>query len=636
MLLCLVLVLGCVSVAAADPVTIADYKLEFTKTQGTNNWYYCEYRGGAVNELIFDTGLNRWKPASETYPCVTNVASTPGESADTNYKFVAPMKGMVRMRGEIKFEDWTIDANSALGDGVTVTILKGSKVIWEQNVEKKTKKDSVTVTYDINASVRKNEMIHFRINKNAHNAYDSVIWNPRVEFLDMPYEPDGGKGVYFQKDENGCTELTYNDAVDGYYAADGVGFINEVEIMPTEKYSLVKRENVTEQGRYRVYGTLEVPNEKSSGNIVSVVHNNEVVWSQLIPEGEKGSFDVRVFANPGDVIDVEIGINEYEGYNYSKWECQIDKFIGSKVNTGSTSVGSRSGVKSTDLLVNHIGSSGDASIYTKRYGVKYPMTYANGKWSSSVAKDGGYVTVASGDSAITENCIMTGDLGDTCIDIPLNESGIIRIDGNLPTDPASDGVLTKIYVNDNMIWSSCVGEERSIRWNEPYDGTYLTTDLSATAKVNAGDTLTFEFNRWMKNTNDKMSISDVSISYIDGRLLSETTKWKMEQSYVIDTLTNTMYHKGKTETVDAYIEDGTTYVAKTDIRKILDPDGDCVYQCDKYTEYVPLRAAADKVGKNVLWTADRVIIVYDGIPTMFSYSELGEIKTSLEGGVLFD
>ena len=55
-------------------------------------------------------------------------------------------------------------------------------------------------------------------------------------------------------------------------------------------------------------------------------------------------------------------------------------------------------------------------------------------------------------------------------------------------------------------------------------------------------------------------------------------------------------------------------------------------------ENVSLRTAAEAMSYSVVWAAGRYVIVHRGIPGMYTWNELSEIKaySELNGGVIYE
>ena len=56
------------------------------------------------------------------------------------------------------------------------------------------------------------------------------------------------------------------------------------------------------------------------------------------------------------------------------------------------------------------------------------------------------------------------------------------------------------------------------------------------------------------------------------------------------------------------------------------------------TGNVAVRTVAESTNSTVVWVADKYAIVHDGIPGMYTWNELSEIKTysEMNGGVLYE
>lgn len=382
---------------------------------------------------------------------------------------------------------------------------------------------------------------------------------------------------------------------------------------------------------------MNIPDVRSGGNIIKVYKNDEKIWEQLVAVGEEQIVDIGFWANKDDIIATEISVKEFTGYNHMEWECNVTRYIKPFVCEASTSVRHNTGIIKSYPLGSFVGSSQGANgsaFYTYKNDMVYPMTYnaTEKKWKSTVPTDTGY---------ISPTAVYPGSEwavgGDSVMEFKLPESGIINLAGPLEVNAAGDGVLTKIYINDELIWSNRIGGDRVVRWDEPYDVCYFLNNVNATAKVEQGDVMKLTFNGWRRRNKDDVGIANININYVSENVISDTTRWKLDNSTVIDTTAKRVHKDGVYSNVDVILHNGTTYVAASDIQKVFGEAQSTASTNINGTEYIPLRAAAESCGKSVSWAADRMALVYDTIPVFFGYPELSEIKTVLEiGGDLFE
>ena len=491
---------------AENSARIASYTAAFSETQGANCFYFCESKSGQIEELIYNVEANgnkRWISQSGEYPMLTTVYATPGGASDYEIMFVSPMRGTVQLKGTVKRAPDYI-GDSTFGDGVKLNILKNSRVIWSGSIDS----DEALAEYDVTASLAVGDKLHFVINCGQHNYYDATEWYPSVNYISNEYVRDEFDPVYFQKCDGEMKELEFSETADGYIADDGVAFVSDQEVMPSDKYSVVKRFKIGEMGRYRVYAPVTSNSATGFGNIIKVFRNDEEIWKQLIVPGKTNTLDIGVFAEKDDYIDVEVAVNGYGGFNKCEWTCYATKYMGKLFKTCDTSAGEKYTVQKEYSLSSFIQKSktDKVGIYSEKYS-KVPMIYnsASQRWESGVSGEKDYVSETKVGPGVTTNAI---------IDIKLPEDGILKLGGLLNIDSASDGVLTKIYLNGRILWSNRVGSEQSLRWDDKYDEVYFLNNINAMAKVKSGDTLTFVFNKWRDDWNDNVDIRDVKLSFV--------------------------------------------------------------------------------------------------------------------------
>lgn len=652
--LIMILIFGCVNINAEEKEVnvIASYKAQFSEKQGVDNFYFCSYENGqeTVFQNIYPQANNpsdkRWRIADGQLPQVASDGMLPSGTLDVGIMFKAPMKGMVRLKGSPQFASWTLGQG---GDGVNLSILKGNKKVWGGYVAA-----SKSISYDVIVPIKKGEELKFIVNRNGNNWFDSFEWWPMVEYTDEPYVEEDDGALYFQKEGNEEKKIEYNETLGGYYADDSIAYISEEGVMPTEEYSLIKRTIIAETGQYRVSGLVYPKSDSGFGDIIKIYKNKELVWQQLFLPGESGNVDIRMYAKKDDIIDIECQVNYYVGYNYAEWSVNVTKMGGAEENClATTTEGSAYISLSEKSLSNYIAAAGSEGVelYALKYNKKYPLTYnsqrggyeikelKNTFWNKSMSERGAREPWENQTTErqqqeiafVSQKEITPGHFADTCVDVRLAENGIIKINGKLGMSDSDDGELVTIYLNDSPIWSNRIGGERSVRYDEPYGTSYFSNNIDVVANVKAGDVLTFRANSW-KLYGAKIDISDVKIKYIKGNILSKTTEWKLKNSIVIDTVGKCVYINGVKETIDLYVENGTTYISANDAVKLFGQTSDVS------SVYIPLRKTAEQNENTVIWVANCMAIVHKGIPVMYTWNELSEIKTEVEckGGVLFE
>lgn len=463
---------------------------------------------------------------------------------------------------------------------------------------------------------------------------------------------------FFQKNNDGIFEMTWNEKRECFVANDSIATISQMGIMPSKEYSVIQRYTVIETGRHRVAGVISSKDKKGGGNVIRIYKNSELVRELFCPSGKDVNIDVRMFAEANDIIDVEASIAVYEGHNYAEWSVTTSPIPGTIFNNDMTTteggVYKTLSIKSLSEYVENV-SANSSKIYAVIQGKKYEMEYDTDskKWVSPVSVTRGiskatieqrqdyedyrdenprddiaYVTPST---VRTSGFVGTGN--NVYIDIPVQSDGAIVVDGEFNVTSQEDGELINLYLNGEKIWSNRIGGEVSQRWDEEYDTKYFINDIHAAVSVNKGDVLTFEFNRWRKNGgSDLINISGVTIKQVESYSISKETKWKLDNSIVLDTKTNKLYYKGDVFESQFYMKDGTTYISKEMIGQLFENN------VDTSEEYVPIRKCATENGKNVEWIANQFVIIHGGIPGMYTWNESNEIELAyeLKGGAVFE
>jgi hypothetical protein len=158
---------------------------DFSTSQGYRNWYYLDSNN---NLMTFDAANNWWTGMEGGSSCCLILWSTgghPGAYTDAVRQWRAPQAGSIRISGTATVPGY--------GDGVVVTIRKGSNQLWQQTIAGG---NSTGVSFDLTTSVTQGDRISFVINRNGTSMYDSTGLDPTITFTPSSSEPAIGYADY--------------------------------------------------------------------------------------------------------------------------------------------------------------------------------------------------------------------------------------------------------------------------------------------------------------------------------------------------------------------------------------------------------------------------------------------------------
>ncbi len=333
---------------------------------------------------------------------------------------------------------------------------------------------------------------------------------------------------------------------------------------------------------------IDVAVDSGNGGVaVKVFKNTTVIWKQYVPEGKNATIDLTV---DGDIEDeIKFTMSPEEGktpavtYNYAFG----DKY--NPVKTGTAPDYDTYTVKSQKSLPQYISEAASGSVYALYNYKRIPMSKSGSEWSVNVLASNGTGTLGSGDLnsrdaakvKLSTTTATLGRFGGTPnIDIPVTEAGILKITGAVPGIVIADenvykGVFTNIYKNGEKIWSSRVGDDTSVKYDEGYKNSYFNENIDVVTKVDAGDIITFSFNSWHTHYDSSVysvNISGVNLAYIEGEAMSDSAKWLFKNSDVYDARTqivfrngNLLYGTGGPKYLDMVSENSKIYIAADEI-----------------------------------------------------------------------
>ena len=405
----------------------------------------------------------------------------------------------------------------------------------------------------------------------------------------------------------------------------------------SEAYYVAKSAyTILSEGTYRIYGTVN--NSNSYDNYVCIYKNGEIISQRPCIAGEETIFEVTVQATKDDVIMIESYANILNPYIASDWDLGISVSDGVAIVSDETTIsGTKYDIIRTETLSDSVSQD---NVYIRIMGKEYAMTSDGDRYISPVAitrtmskqpvslradfndyikerelSDSGYVTATR---VASSSYPASGT--ETKIKVPVEEDGTIVISGLFNFINSVDGELIKVYKNDELIWSNRIGGEVSQRWDEEFDTKYFINQIDVATNVVEGDEIIFTFNRWRRNSNlEYIDISDIDIRYVSDFGLSKSTAWKLKNSAYFDVIKKIAYINGeKVENADIEYVNGEIVIGAELAELAFGYSGNDL----------SVAVIADSLGKTVVAVEDGVVIVHAGLPGMFTWNEISEIKTA--------
>jgi len=197
---------------------------DFSSVQGQSCWGYQEWTGSSYRDMRFDKKDNAWH-GSKQLSLLGREWAHPDSDREPARKWVSPIAGTVTISGNAH------DADPGGGDGVVVSILKGSTELWSKTIANG---DTKGYDFDLQVPVQVGDAIYFRVAMRGDPGFDSTYFNPSISVagtFDNGYA--GFASVYLDKasdeilafyhaeDHEGVTASTLV-GVPAYYASVGL------------------------------------------------------------------------------------------------------------------------------------------------------------------------------------------------------------------------------------------------------------------------------------------------------------------------------------------------------------------------------------------------------------------------------
>jgi hypothetical protein len=366
---------------------------DFSGVQGQRGWFYLDSAG---TRLTFNTATNYWQ-GTETYLLLAAGWGHPGNNGDAVRRWVAPGAGTVQITGTAS------DTASGGGGGVTVSIRKGTTVLWQQPLANG---NTTGVTFNLTTTLAAGDALDFVINRGAdgNNAYDSTAFDPTITFsptttstttttstsattsstagttyrASTDFSGVQGQRGWFYLDSAG-TRLTFNTATNYWQGTETYLLLAAGWGHPGNNGDAVRRWVAPGAGTVQITGTASDTASGGGGGVtVSIRKGTTVLWQQPLANGNTTgvTFNLTTTLAAGDALDFVInrGADGNNAYDSTAFDPTIT-FSPTTTSTTSTTPPPSTGTAAVTLSWNQ-NTESDLSYYRVHYGTS-SRSYSN-------------------------------------------------------------------------------------------------------------------------------------------------------------------------------------------------------------------------------------------------------------------
>ncbi|GGD82442.1 fibronectin type III domain-containing protein [Paenibacillus nasutitermitis] len=298
---------------------------DFSSVQGHNQWYYQKWDGTAYTDLVWDPAAGSY--AGGGYLKADGLRLHPENGYDAVRKWVANTDGMVRVRGYAQNPDTG-------GDGVTVTLLKNDTVYWSRSIGGS---DTNRYVIDVPVTVKKNDAVYIRVNKNVTLDFDSIHVATSIAYERPVYRAsDGfssmqGKEQWRYKSLSGTAygTLSWNPAYQNWIFGT-YGSVTATAQHPENSGVAVRQWTAPFAGKIRIAGSVLKQTSGGDGVDATIRKNGSQLWSRYIGGEKLGNYpessyyhDLVANVEAGDAIDFIVDKHVTLDYDGTLWNPTI-------------------------------------------------------------------------------------------------------------------------------------------------------------------------------------------------------------------------------------------------------------------------------------------------------------------------
>jgi len=208
---------------------------DFSAVQGQQGWFYLDSAG---TRLTFNATANSWQ-GTESYLQLGATNGHPGATRDAVRRWVAPGAGMVQITGTAR------DLDTRGGNGVTISIRKGSTVLWQQPLANG---NTTGITFNTTTTLAAGDALDFVINRGTDNSnsFDTTAFDPTITFTPTavptttttsppPSSSTGTATVTLSWNKNSESDLSHYRV---YYGTKSRTYSNSVNVGTASSYTV--------------------------------------------------------------------------------------------------------------------------------------------------------------------------------------------------------------------------------------------------------------------------------------------------------------------------------------------------------------------------------------------------------------
>ncbi|MDP4182750.1 MAG: hypothetical protein Q8942_16890, partial [Bacillota bacterium] len=298
--------------------------VEFSSTQGSQNWYYQQLdSSGNYTDMTWDAANFGWR-GNQTY-CIIGSNSQHPDTNDSVRKWVAPKTGTINISGLAK-------AYNTGGDGVYLSIKKNNANVWGPTLLLSS--NTSGIKHNFNVLVQQGDSICFVVNKNGDNYFDSTVWDPSIYYLPeaatnsaLDYSPDQGRKnwSYQEKDSSGnYKNLIFDKTANNWKGDEQYCFLDMGGMHPGANYDTVRKWVAPYPGKIRITGNYSKLNMGGDGVILKILRNttavNTITLSDAVTQVLENDL---VNVNAGDEVIFDLNRNGDNTYDATAVDMNI-------------------------------------------------------------------------------------------------------------------------------------------------------------------------------------------------------------------------------------------------------------------------------------------------------------------------